>query len=270
MTYRFDRDYTLKLQIDTRIFTIKPDIRVTFDGSKSISGGLNSCNMEIYNLNPDKRRALVKDAEEQKLFPVELSVGYKNNLLLLFKGTVHIAGTRRSGTDYITKFECLDGGHALATSSISLTVTKRKDAIMKLLEHMNGITLGSIPELEEYQRPLVMVGNPFNLISKLINEKTETWFIADEKLYILKDGDALGTIVTLVSPETGLLDTPERKDKLVTFSTVINPAIKIGERVMLKSTTAEHLNGTYKVQTIQYKGDYTGSDWSQSCECVRS
>ncbi|MDR0453478.1 MAG: hypothetical protein LBH05_01550 [Deferribacteraceae bacterium] len=276
--YRFKRDYELKIHLETQLHTIKPDpktgdgLRITFDGAKKISGDPNACNIEIYNLNPDKRKAVIKDKEDRKtLIPIELSVGYQGSLLLLFKGNAESAGTRRSGTDYITKIECLDGGHAYRNSHTSITVTKRKDAIKKLIDDMNrngNITYGYVPELEEFQRPVVMSGDTFRVIEQLLN-KGDSYFIDNEQFYIIRDGETLEMTVPIISAETGLIDTPEKKEKSVTFKTVINPEIKLGGCVSLKSATAEHLNGTYKVLSMNFKGDYMGADWTQSVECKK-
>ena len=152
-------------------------------------------------------------------------------------------------------------------SHTSITVTKRKDAIEKLIADMKGITTGYVPELGEFKRPVVMTGSTFRLIEQLLN-KGDRYFIDNEQFFIIRKGETLETNVPIISPETGLLDTPEKKASVMTFSTVINPEIKLGGSINLKSTTAKHLNGSYRVETIQYKGDFSGSDWSQTCECV--
>lgn len=266
--YRFNRDYKLTIKTNNRQFTIKPDIRVEFDGRSSISGGLNNLNIQIYNLNEDNRKSLVKDAEESdKLISVELQIGYDGNLITEFVGNAETAGTTRSGTNLLTKLECLDGGHAQKNSFTSSTITKRKEAIEKLLEDMEGITLGYIPEIEETIRPNVMVGCTFDIIKEYLKDD-ETFFIDGEKLYIVKNNQVIGDFIPLVYSDTGLKNTPQRKDKIVTFDTVINPEIRIGRLVELISTTAIHLNGIYKVQGYQYKGDTHGSDWTQTCECI--
>ena len=51
----------------------------------------------------------------------------------------------------------------------------------------------------------------------------------------------------------------------VTFSTLMNPFIKIGGRVNLSSKVAPHLDGIYRVDSIVYNGDNRGQDWKQDC-----
>lgn len=44
---------------------------------------------------------------------------------------------------------------------------------------------------------------------------------------------------------TGLLNTPIKKKYEVTFNTLLNPTIRIGQAVKLESIYAENLNGTW-------------------------
>ena len=46
---------------------------------------------------------------------------------------------------------------------------------------------------------------------------------------------------------------------------LIDPSVRIGSRISLKSTVAPHLNGIYKVEDANYNGDNYGDEWSQTC-----
>jgi len=52
-------------------------------------------NIQITNLAENKRLSLVKDAEQRKIMPIGLSVGYQDRIELIFKGTIrHREATR--------------------------------------------------------------------------------------------------------------------------------------------------------------------------------
>jgi hypothetical protein len=93
----------------------------------------------------------------------------------------------------------------------------------------------------------------------------ETWYIDNEQLYVIKDNEVTSGLKPVVSAATGLISTPTRDSKLVTFETLMNPTVKIGGLANLKSSTAPHLDGIYKIETINYRGDNYGDEWSQSC-----
>lgn len=263
MKLRFNRDYRLTIEAEGREFVIRPPLRIAFDATKSISGGLNKCTVQIYNLVAESRLQLVKDAEQRKRIPFKLEVGYENALESLFKGTVHIGTLSRQGTDFVNEIESLDGGFDFLNSFTSRTVKGKERAIDKTLQDMPNTRRGTIRKQPGLVRPKVMVGNSVRLIEKGLNEG-ETWYIDDETLYIIKDNEVIDTYIPVISAQTGLLNTPQRKNKRVTFDTLMNPSVKIGGKARLDSKTAPYLNGIYRVDQIVYKGDNYGQDWTQS------
>jgi len=93
----------------------------------------------------------------------------------------------------------------------------------------------------------------------------ETWYIDNEQLFVIKDTEVTSGLKPVVSAETGLISTPTRDSSLVTFETLMNPTVKIGGLASLKSATAPHLDGIYRIETISYSGDNYGDAWTQTC-----
>jgi hypothetical protein len=265
---RFNRDFELIAGIDGQEVFVKPPMRISFDGNKSVSGGLNKLTLKIYNLKDTTRKKLVKDPEEQKRIPLILRVGYKDRTEIIFKGTIHKGENSRSGVDHITTIECLDGGFDFLNSFTSKTVKGKDLAVNACLSDMPNTQKGKITTQNELIRPKVLVGNSVKLIEQQLLEN-ETWFIDEEKLYIVKNNEIISSFVPVVSAETGLLNTPQRQNQKVTFETMLNPSIKIAFNVQLISANAPHLNGVYRIESIGFKGDNYGSDWSQSITGIR-
>lgn len=252
------------VEINGATFEITDPLQITFDGRKSIDGGLNTFTLNVFNLNEPKRLALIKDTEEVKYIPVQFEVGYQGQLLKVFRGDVRTAGTKRDGVNYITTLECYDGGYDYLESFTSRSVKSKKKAIDEILKDMPHTGRGAITDIGEQIRPKVMVGSSSKLVEEIL-KPDETFYIDEEKLYIIKDDEVVNEFIPVVAPSTGLINTPERDSKRVTFTSLMNPQIKIGGLVELRSTSAEHLNGIYKVRTISYKGDLEGDSWSQEC-----
>jgi len=265
MTYpRFTRDYELKVQALGGEITIQPPMRIQFQADKSIYGGLNKIQIQLENLEEQKRLSLVKDAEESKRIPFQLLVGYQNRLKLVFKGDIFRGSNERQGPDIISKIEGLDGGFDFKNSFTSRTVEGAEKSIDECLKDMPNTGRGKITARNALSRPKVMVGNTAQIIDNL-TEIGETWYIENEQLYIIKDNEVTSRFIPLVTAQTGLISTPTRENKLTTFQTLMNPAIKIGNLAALESTTAPYLNGTYQIRTISYQGDNYGDEWSQTC-----
>lgn len=261
---RFDRDFKLTVQVSAgRTVEIAPPLRVSFSANKSVSGGLNKLTLNIFNLQESNRLALVKDAEQNTQIPLSFSVGYNSELKLLFKGTVHRGSNSREGTDLVTELECLDGGFDLLTSFTSQTVKGKARSVDSILADMPNTGKGKLTNQQELIRPKVLVGASSKLIDELIGDG-ETWYIDDEKLYIIKDDEVVSSYIPVVSAVTGLLNTPTREQSKVTFDTLMNPTLKIAGLCQLRSTTAPHLDGVYKIESIGYTGDNYGAKWSQS------
>lgn len=271
---RFIRDYFLEITVDGRVIEITPPLKIVFSADKSIFGSLNKMNIQVYNLNRTNRLSLVKDAEEIKYIGVSLSVGYKREngsegndsslkeSDLIFKGTVHTASNEKQGSDIITSMESLDGGYDFLNSYTSKSVGKGGDMVQAIIEDMPNTDTGVINKKDALTRPKVIVGNSIEQIQKMLNPD-ETWFIENEIINIIKIDELVNKNVTVVNAKTGMVSTPTRENKRITFQTKLNPSIKIGELAKIESVTAPHLDGVYRVDTIEYSGDNYGPDWDQ-------
>lgn len=262
---RFNRDYELTVQVsDAQAVIIRPPLGIAFDSSKSVAGGLNKLTVRIRNLKQSNRLALTKDQEDQqKRIGLEFRAGYEGTMQLLFKGTVHRGMNYREGPNIITELECLDGGHDFLNSFTSKAVKGKRRAVDAILGSMPNTGTGKITEQSELIRPRVLVGASAKLIDEIVGEG-ETWYIDEEKLYIIKNDEVVSSFIPVVSAATGLLNTPTREQSKVTFDTMLNPTLKLAGLCKLVSSSAPHLDGIYKIETMGYSGDNYGAKWQQS------
>lgn len=266
--YRFNRNYRLTIQVtDRKAIIVEPPFRIAFSADKSIDATLNKMNVNIYNLAPDNRAAIVKDAKENKKISVELLVGYQDTLERIFKGSVHIGQNSREGAEMVTSLECQDGGFDFRFGYTSRSVAAGADPIDAILSDMPNTKKGKItPNRPNTSRPRVLVGNSYKLIGRTVS--TQKWYVDDETLNIINDDEVISEFIPIVEAATGLINTPSREEKKVTAQTMFNPALRVGGLFQLKSVTAPHLNGIYKIETISYDGDYEGSNWTQNVTAV--
>lgn len=265
---RFQRDFELTIQVsDTQAVVIKPPMRVQFSADKSVSGGLNKINVKAFNLTKSNREAIQKDEDQQKRVPFALRAGYVDQLETIFKGTVFKASSRREGADIVTDIEGIDGGHDFLNSFVSKTTRGKGAAIDGVLADLPNTGKGKVTESTPLIRPKVMVGSAMHVLDSIIGEG-ESWYVDDEQLYIIKDNESTSRFAPLVNSDTGLIDTPERKQSRVTFTTLLNPAIKIGGLIQLESLQAPQINGVYKVESMGYSGDNYGQAWSQTITAI--
>lgn len=261
---RFNRDYEVVVRVrDMQTVTIKPPMRLSFDSAKSVAGGLNKLTARIYNLQQSNRLALVKDAEQIKRIPLTFRVGYEGTMQLVFKGTVHRGLNFREGPDQVTELECLDGGFDFLNSFTARTVKGKQRAIDAILGDMPNTGKGKMSDQPVLVRPRVLMGASAKLIDDIV-DSGESWYIDDEKLYIIKTDEVVSNFIPVVNAASGLLNTPTREMSKVTFESLMNPTLKIGIRCRLASTSAPHLDGTYKIIEMGQSGDTHGAKWQQS------
>ena len=266
MSFRFNRDYRLYIRYSaTDVVEIKPPLRIQFQAKKTIISDVNELKIQIYNLTRERRNKLIKDKAQQgvndRYLQVVFQVGY-DELIDVFIGNIYEAGSEKKGADYITTLTCKDGGYDFRKSFTSRTVSPNVSIVDELLKDMPNTKKGKVTSQVQRARPKVLVGSTASLINDHLQDD-ESYFIDNEQLNIIKKDEVIGDTAVVVSSETGLLNSPKKDDTFVTVETLMNPAIKCGGKVQLISTIS-NLNEIYRVETIDFAGDYRGQDWKQT------
>jgi hypothetical protein len=265
---RFDRTFELTVTPPSgRAVVVRSPMRIVFNVSKSVAGGLNVADIKLYNLSETNRLALARNPEDSTYVRVELKVGYGGTLALVYKGSLLRGTNSREGADLITTLNSKDGWTDQQNSFSSRTVKGKSGAIYALLADMPNTARGKLTEQTPLLRPKVLVGQTMQLVDSLIADDA-TWFIDDEKLYILKDDEVISSYIPVVNAATGLLDTPTRENYRLTFKTLLNPALRIGQLCEMQSVTAPYFNGVYRIDAIGILGDNYGTDWTQTVTCL--
>lgn len=262
---RFGRDYELLVQVPGYgAVRLRPPFQITFSAEKSTKPTLNRLTCRVYNLAPQLRGLLVRDPEQDDdPVPVSLSVGYQGVLGAVFVGTLTEAYSDREGGDYYTHLVALDGGDDWRRGFVSAVVASKEEAIDAILAPQQRLKKGAIGAFQNsLARARVIMDFPDAAADGLL-EAGQSFFIADEKLYILGRNEVVGGAIPVVRASTGLLRTPEGQKNTVTFSSVLNPAVRVGGLCELRSKVAPQYDGVYRVDKIVYSGDYEGQEWEQ-------
>ena len=261
---RFLRNFALSVTFEGRQFTVTPPFRIEFSCTKSVAGlGLNKLTAKIYGLGPDKRRQLVKNAQDVRRVQVELAVGYEGGIETLFRGDLHKGFNELNDDGFVTTIEVFDGGFDYFNSYTSRTVSTGGDAMAAIISDMPNTEIGRTTPRPQLTRPKVLVGSSSKLIEDTIGQN-ESFYIDEGRVNVLKENEVIGNYIPEVSAQTGLINTPTREFSKCTFETLMNPFIRLGGRVSLVSLVAPELNGVYRVDSIIYSGDSEGNDWKQA------
>ena len=244
----------------------KHELKVWFNIEKSISGSTNTAEIKIWNLNEDHRNSIGKEYDD-----LRLEAGYQppeggGNVGILFQGQIRDVAHQREGSDIITTLDCADGDRASRKATISKTYP-RNTSVETVVEGIfnefqrYGIKKGEwkFPddiEEKKFKRPYSLCGSCLRELNILGQGKGFYWSLQNETLEIAPgDGHLPG--VVLISPETGMIDTPTLTDNGVKVSTLLNPEIRPNRTVQIESQTLE-MNGEggmYRVSKANYSGD---------------
>lgn len=265
MKNRFGRAYKLYIQVGGKQYSFT-ELRIDFKAVKSIDGKFsNELDLSLYNITKEKQTAIQRTpAQDYKIMPIELHLGYKDNIALAFKGGISEAYTEKVGANFITKIKAFESENVNTEwQFISESTSDSKSAIDVLISKGLGVGSDTVTDkIPKTIRPIVAIGSVSDLIN-IYKGIDNDYFIDNGKVNIIPKNEAKTEYVVEVSNDTGLMSTPKNSDDLILVNTAINPSIRIAGKINLKSIYNKSINGVYKVQTIIYVGSNWTNDWYQ-------
>ena len=265
MTYLYDRRWRLQVgEFATE------ELRVTFDITRSLDWHSNLATISVYNLARATRDQFDKGQS------ISLLAGYRDSTDLIFSGIVTYPQTMRSGPDWITTLECGDGSAAFgqyirqtysAGAPLTVVVGNIATAMGLTLSPEAKALLGS----QVTRGKLVQSGLAPIALQTVLSSYNLQWSIQSGILQVLPAGGSTSEQAVLLSPQTGLIGSPElnqtdRSNKQnITAKSLLQGSIKPGRRVVLQSAT---INGTYVADEVQHRGDSRGDTWETEINMV--
>jgi len=246
------------------------EIAIAFEVTKSISSKANTADITLYNLTESHRNMMGKEFDE-----ITLEAGYMppnggSNVGIIFKGNIRDVSHKRDGADIMTTISCGDGDKALRKATLSKSYQKGtpvKDVVNDLYNELakQGVTRGEwkFPDnTPDYKRPYAVCGSCAREMNTIGRGKGFYWNIQNGAMEIIP-GDGFIGLVAVISPETGMIDTPTLTDNGCRVSTLLNPEIRPNRRVQIKSSVIEMnaQDGIYRVSACTYRGDNLRGDF---------
>lgn len=262
-----------RLYLRKTIATIQPatgtgktieDLRMTFTVQKTNEKNPNRSKLEIYNLSPTSKGLL-----ETKNAKISLAVGYEDTVSIVAVGDITKVVHERSGPDIISKIEFGDGDNKYRNSRIEkgyppgVTTSKVIDDLILESGLIKGVVIG-VPQFT-YANGLSLSGLVRDELERICVKNNLEFSIQNEVIQIIpKDSFTTDSIVFL-DKTSGLIGEPNKTAKGVEFISLIQPRLKPGSRVQIKS---DKLSGIFKLQKVIHEGDNQGGDFLSSCEAT--
>ncbi len=252
---KFNRSYRLTIDVsDSEKIVIEPPFTIRFSMVRDTQSSINQLTLSIINLGEKTRNKIFQDRYDFLTYKrVILEAGYKD-LTKIFQGNLFEAYSERQQTEIVTNIVARDGGHDIYNSLTSKTLqglTKR-EVIDSLIGEFSEVKQGKIGEIEgAFLRPVVLEGNTYELIRIYGGSLV---YIDLERLHILKENEIVSAAIPLINSKNGLLETPRRRNSLVTITTLFQPNIILSQLVEIQSDVFSLFDGQYKVIGLTHSG----------------
>lgn len=243
-------------------------LHISFSVQKQELESSNTAKVQVWNLN--KQNLATLEAENCYLV---LKAGYGNTLPVILSGTVSHISTKKDGSDVLTEIEVVDGLMEVRDTWVSLSYAGQVNS-KKILDDTAAqmgltVTYSYNATFADIPNGFAFVGQAKNALSKACAVSGLEWSIQNGVLQIKKPGDVMNREVYVLSPETGLIEIPERVQISSSDSSgstqmgydlvyLMNGAIGIGDYVQVQS---KFLTGFFRVYSLEIDGDNLSGAW---------
>lgn len=235
----------------------------------------NKCELTIYNLTADHRNELARAHHA----PVRVEAGYVDGTSLIFAGTTRDVSSVSDGTDWTTTIEAGDGQRRFQSGRAlrSFGPDARAEDVIRGLAEALDVGIGNAREAlraaaldrvgQAFPNGTVLHSGAADQLTALTRSVGLEWSIQSGVLQLLARRGALATDAVRLTPESGLIGSPEvAASGKVTAKSLLIPDIAPGRLVRIES---EHVTGTYRIEVAEYTGDSApaATEWFAEIEC---
>lgn len=247
----------------------------------------------VYNLNAETEDKIITEGDR-----VIINAGYEHGAYgKIFDGNVfQVFRDKEDVVNYRLTLHCLDGFYVLYNNIVSFTLNAgadQRDAITNVAAQARvQIPLGEISaniKQEQLPRGKVFFGEPKKYFRQIAQDNNAQFYVTDGEVNITRLADETdippGEALVL-TPENGLIDTPQQIENGVRFKCLLDPRIKICKPTMLvkldrvlispmamqigQYPTVFDLRGLYRVVGLVHTGDTRGNEWYTEVTGVNS
>ena len=257
----FDRTATLIFGVKNTVVNDPgrqvTNLRMAFKIEKTSESFPNKAEIRVWNMSESSRS--LAERQQLKLF---FEAGYGGKNRGLFVGSGGRVLSRREGPDIITEFEYGDGETEFQNAKLDFSFnpgTSVKEVFSKLTETI-GLPLGEQKGIkdETFLSGLTLSGPVRDHLDNLTERQNLEWSIQDGEVQIIPKGDTITGEDVFLTPETGLIGSPKKKDKGLEITSLLIPEIRPGRKLKLES---EFLKGIYRILKVTHQGDTHGKEW---------
>ena len=248
------------------------NLKCVFSVEKSMTEDPNPSIIQIYNLAPNTRNDILANGTR-----VIIEAGYEGPQYgLIYDGDI-VRSLKRgpNSIDKITELVAQDGDMFFNNGfvSVSYAAGYTSEDVLRNMARVGDpdITIGSISQNmngTQLARGKAMFGQPKDYARDIAKGEGALFYICDRKLNMVKPMDLPGDQIISLTPQSGLVGTPEQTEDGIKALCLLNPLLNINKLVYV----ANHLvqqdanlgglsTGVYKIISLKHSGDTRGDEW---------
>jgi hypothetical protein len=252
------------------------EIDLEFTITRNLGRKPSTGEVKLYNLK-EATRSRIEAARGARLV---LRAGYEESgdpPPTLFSGDVRRVFSKVEGVDLVTTVQGRDGGEAYMLGRMSRSYapgTPIRTVLRDAVDAM-GIGRGNLDDFDpslrngqsDFPDGFAAHGPARTVIDAIVRGAGLRWSVQSGALQLIQRGRALQGRAVILSPDTGLIESPTRADTqggnrtargAVEATCLIQPGLDPGRQVRIESRL---ITGSYIVRTVEYKGSTFAQDW---------
>jgi hypothetical protein len=257
------------------------DSDVEFTVKKTLKPEPNTCEIKLYNLTHAHQKQMEQNPAVLTLqkVPVKLEAGLDGVLTQFFLGELRAGFTVNEGAEVITQLSTGSGEKELQQARMNVPLgpgTSIQQALQELVSTL-GIGNGNIAQAAAQlqtngqatfsSKGVVLKGNAAQHLTDFCKSAGLEWSIQDQQVQILQLNQPLQGQAILIDAAHGMEGSPSVDSKgVLSVETLMIPGIKPG---VLITMNAIHVQGNYRVQTVETHGDTFGNDWGHKISAIK-
>ena len=274
----FDRKAELLVTNSEGVGASIRDNRIAFRVFKSDTPDTNSLAVSVYNLAQNSR-SLLESTENT----ITLLCGYADEELK----QVGIGNIAKGLTEYlhpnvVTSAEAGDGLVTLRETRVQLSYASSVSVRQVIQDIARSMGLEIRPTTAnfsgQYRQGWAFSGNARDALKQVTDRFNLEYSVQNNELQIVNAKQPASEQVYLISPETGLLGSPQIRDEVlgvqqgakenagIDVTLLLNPAIEPASIVSVSAREYENIQ--YRVKTVEHQGDTRGLEWYTKLELV--
>ena len=261
---QFNRKYIVT--VDTIEITM---LDLSFTVTKTLEREPNTCDLTIYNLNPEHRKQLsmVKGGPA-----VKVEAGYADDCGVLFLGQLEEVYSHKEGSDWITELHSGDAASKLAKARTNRSYnagTEVGKIIGDTIKDM-GVGIGNslkalmsgdlLGAKNKFANAVTLSGPSTHALDRMLSSVGKEWSIQDGQIQVMDKRAFIEGTAVLLNADTGMIGSPTiGNDGVLKVKALLNHKIVPGRKLMIES--AEIKKSGYRVERVEYTGETYGQAW---------